>query len=181
MRPSESFINQPIRALQTMLRVISQVNEDIPGVIPDGIYGQQTIGAVNDFQRHFGLPITGITDQRTWERVVTVYEAALVEVAMAEPIQVHIDPGQVFQLGDEGPYIYLLQSMLTQLALDSPQIQKPDLSGILDQSTSEALKAFQGLSDLPVTGTLDKTTWKHLTKQFSLSAHHHAVFSMDNS
>ena len=39
MRPPESFIGQPIRSLQTMLRVIA---EDQPGhvrIIPDGIYG----------------------------------------------------------------------------------------------------------------------------------------------
>ena len=85
MRPPESFIRQPIRSLQTMLRVIAQSDERQPNVIPDGIYGNQTMKAVTAFQRNNSLPATGITDQATWEAIVAVYEPALVEAAPAGP------------------------------------------------------------------------------------------------
>ena len=175
MRPGESFIEQPIRSLQTMLRVIAEDDPRLPTVVPDGIYGPSTMNAVTAFQRQYGIAATGVVDQLTWERIVTVYEPALVRVGKAEPIEIVMDPGQVFRSGDGSPYIFLLQSMLTQLSIDHPSINAPGHSGFLDASTMDALAAFQRLSDLPDNGELDKLTWKHLVRQFTLNAHHHAA------
>ena len=172
MRPPESFIEQPVRSLQTMLRVISEDNRRLPTVIPDGIYGPETMHAVSAFQRLYELPITGIADQLLWDTLVPIYEDALIRIGPAQPIEIIMDPGQVFILGDSNPYIYLLQSMLTQLSKDNPSINTPNHSGILDESTSAALAAFQILAGLPAEGTLDKITWKHLVHQFTLNAHH---------
>ena len=46
MRPEESFIGQPIRSLQTMLRTIAEDKAGYQSVIPDGIYGPETMSAV---------------------------------------------------------------------------------------------------------------------------------------
>lgn len=175
MRPPESFVGQPVRSLQTMLRVIAEDAGRIPTVVPDGIYGPSTMNAVTTFQRLYGLPVTGITDQPTWEMIVSVYEPALIRVGKAEPIEILMESGQVFYLGDSSPYIYLLQSILTQLSNDHPTICAPGHSGVLDRPTSDALAAFQQLAGLPVTGELDKISWKHLSRQFTLNAHHHAA------
>lgn len=175
MRPPESFVGQPIRSLQTMLRVIAEDDRSLPTVVPDGIYGPNTMNAVTAFQRRQGLPTTGITDQATWELVVASYEPALIRVGKAQPIEIVMDPGEVFRYGDSSPYIYLLQSMLTQLSNDHPTIQAPDHSGVMDDSTTASLTEFQRLTDLPVTGELDKITWKHIVLQFTLNAHHHAA------
>lgn len=177
MRPEESFIDQPVRSLQTMLRVIAEDDKSLPTVIPDGIYGPETMHAVSSFQRRYGIPVTGIADQLLWDTVKHVYEDALIRIGPAEPIEIIMDPGQVFILGDSSPYIYLLQSMLTQLAKDHNTIQAPNHSGILDESTAAALIAFQTLSDLPPVGTLDKITWKHLVHQFTLNAHHNTTIN----
>ena len=179
MKPAESFIGQPTRSLQTMLRVIAEDNPRLPTIIPDGIYGQETIYAVSAFQQYYGLPITGITNQATWDEIVNVYESALIRVDQAEPIQIIMDPGQVFVLGERNPYIFLLQSLLTQLSIDTPSIIRPDHSGILDTKTAESLSEFQKLSGLPITGELDKITWKHLVKQFTLNSHHNMTVNLN--
>lgn len=168
MRPDESFVGQPVRSLQTMLRVIAEDDPQLLSVVPDGVYGQQTLSAVNQFQRKYGLPITGITDQNTWETVVSVYEKSLVNVGKAQPIEILIEPGQVFSKGDSSPYLYLLQSMLLVLTQNGLDAEPPGQTGILDDSTAEALTAFQLLAELPPTGQLDKLTWKHLVNHFTL-------------
>lgn len=172
MRPGESFIQQPIRSLQTMLRVIAEDDRSLPTLIPDGVYGPSTMIAVTSFQRKYGLPVTGIVDEITWDRIVSVYEPAIVRVGKAEPIEILLDPGQVILIGERNPYVYLLQGMLAQLSNEHGNLQLPGFSGILDVDTSESLRAFQILSGLPVTGTLDRITWRHLVKQFTLSAVH---------
>ena len=80
MRPAESFLSQPIRSLQTMLRVIAEQDTTLPSLIPDGFYGTNTVRSVSAFQRRSGLPVTGITDQMTWDTVVAAYQLALTEL-----------------------------------------------------------------------------------------------------
>lgn len=175
MRPQESFVNQPVRSLQTMLRVLAEDDPSAPTVIPDGIYGPDTMNAVSAFQRKHGHTMTGVVDQPLWDAIVAEYENALIRIGPAEPIEIIMDPGKVFLIGESSPYIYLLQSMLTQLAKDHNTIPMPPHNGILDANTSDSITAFQILSGLPPEGTLDKITWKHLVHQFTLNAHHNTA------
>ena len=181
MRPGESFVEQPVRSLQTMLRVLSKDDPRLQTVVPDGVFGPATMNAVSTFQRQNGLPVTGVADQATWEQIVLNYEPALIRIGKAQPIEIILDPGQVFRLGDSGPYIYLLQSMLTQLSKDHPTISPPGHSGIIDDATASSLSAFQELSNLPITGEFDKITWKHLVHQFTLNAHHNKTVGQESN
>ena len=175
MKPGESFVGQPIRSLQTMLRVIAEDGGYIPTVVPDGIYGPATMNAIAAFQRYYGLPVSGIADQNTWDKVAEIYEIAIINIGKAEPIEILIEPGQVFVLGDAGPYLYLAQSMLIYLADDHLTIPLAEHTGILDAETAAALRAFQILAGLPETGELDRNTWKNLSRQFTANAHHNAA------
>lgn len=180
MRPGESFVEQPVRSLQTMLRVLANDDPRQPTVVPDGIYGPTTTQAVTYFQRKNGLPATGLTDQQTWDTIVREYEPALIRINKAEPIEILLDPGQIIQKNESSPYIYLLQSMLTQLSKDHNLIPDPGHTGMLDTRTAASLSAFQKLADLPVTGELDKVTWKYLVHHFALNAHTNANISRKN-
>lgn len=153
-----------------MLRVIA---EDRPGyhrVIPDGIYGPETTQAVAAFQKIHGLPVTGVTDQQTWETIAAQYEPALIRRDQAQPLYILLDPGQVIRRGERHPHLYLVQAMLTVLSESYSSLGRPDSTGILDDTTADALEAFQMLSGLPVTGQLDKVTWKQLALQYPLAA-----------
>ena len=170
MRPGDSFVQQPVRSLQTMLRVIAEDDPSLPTVIPDGIYGPSTMIAITALQRREGIPVTGIVDEKTWDCIVTAYESALVKVGKAEPIEILLEPNQIVLLGEQSPYIYLTQGILAQLSNENTEILYPELTGVLDELTSNSLKGFQGLAGLPKTGTLDRVTWKHLARQFTLNA-----------
>lgn len=171
MRPPESFIQQPIRSLQTMLQVIALSDSRIPLVIPDGIYGQTTISAVNRFQQLYALPITGIADQATWNKIAEIYEPARINAEPAEPIEILINRNESLKPGDSGAYVYFLQIMLRQLAGEYPTIPEPDLSGSYDRMTTEAVRLFQQTAGLPATGVTDKRTWKYLVHHFTLLIH----------
>jgi cell wall-associated NlpC family hydrolase len=62
---------QAVRAVQRKL-----------GLLPDGIYGRQTVRAVRAFQRRSGLPVTGQVDRRT--RAALFAPAPVVEAPAAE-------------------------------------------------------------------------------------------------
>ena len=100
MKPAGSFVDQPIRSLQTMLRTIASVEPNQINVMPDGVYGSQTAAAVRSFQRRQGLNPTGVVDQQTFERIVQEYERAYIEASKAQPVQITLDPGQVLKRGE---------------------------------------------------------------------------------
>ena len=170
MRPPESFIGQPIRSLQTMLRILAEDDPRYIRVIPDGIYGPETTAAVTAFQRSHGISPTGVTDQQTWEAVVAEYEPALIRRDSAWPLHIVLDPGQVIRRGERHPHLNLVQAMLAVLAETYGSIPSPPNTVILDDATADALSSFQMLSGLPMTGHLDKGTWKHLALQYPLAA-----------
>jgi len=170
MRPNESFVGQPVRSLQTMLRVLAERDENYQSVIPDGIYGPQTMSAVIGFQRRHGLPVTGITDQDTWEGIVAEYETALIHVDEAQQLEIILNPNEVLRRGDESPYLYVAQALLMVLSQVYGSIGEPSQNGILDEPTADSISSFQSLAGLPMSGNLDKVTWKHLALHFPLAA-----------
>ena len=177
MRPESSFIGQPIRSLQTMLRVIAQQESDMYALIPDGIYGPDTLQVVSDFQRRHGLPITGITDQLTWDAVVANYEPALVEQSQAQMLEIILNPGQTIRKGERHPHLYLVQSILRVLSEAYGSFASPEVTGVLDDATEDAIFLFQQLSGLRSTGQLDKHTWQALALQYPLAANHQTANS----
>lgn len=175
MRPLPSFVGQPIRSLQTMLRVIAEDDPTHDRIVPDGIYGPETTAAVSTFQRKHGLPVTGVTDQATWESIVAVYNPALVRIDAAQSIDIILNSGQVIRRGERNPHMYLVQAMLQVLSDVYKSVAQPTHTGILDDPTADALSTFQILSGLPMTGNLDKHTWKHLALQYPLAANLHSL------
>lgn len=169
MRPEESFVSQPVRSLQTMLRVLAEDDPALAKVIPDGFYGRQTQHAVEVFQRSRGLPVTGVADLATWDQIRLAYAPARTRTDQAEPLQLILNPGQVISQGERHPYLYLVQAMLTTLAEIYGSITQVEMTGVLDFVTGQALSDFQYLNNLEQTGTLDKVTWKHLARHYPLA------------
>ena len=170
MRPDETFVGQPIRSLQTMLRFIAESRGDSISVIPDGIYAQNTVSAVSDFQRRKGMPATGITDQATWDAIAAAYADAVILVGEPQNVTVLLDSGQVIRRGQRHPDLYLAQAILAVLSQAYASVTPPGTDGILDLATAESLAAFQTLNGLPTTGELDRMTWHYLALQYPLAA-----------
>ncbi|MBQ8238235.1 MAG: peptidoglycan-binding protein [Oscillospiraceae bacterium] len=170
MRPEETFVAQPVRSLQQMLRTLHEQDSSHLQLIPDGIYGRKTLEAVSVFQRLHGLPVTGVTDQATWEAIAAAHEPALVETDHAQPVEIILNTNQRLRRGESSPYLFVAQSMLLVLAQEYASVTEPTHSGILDEATAQSVASFQALAGLPQTGEVDKITWKYLALHFPLAA-----------
>ena len=100
MKPEVTFVGQPIRSLQTMLRVLADHDGRYLRLVPDGIYGPETMAAVSRFQKNNTLPITGIANLETWEAIAQACELALIEVDQAQTLQILLNPGQIIHRGE---------------------------------------------------------------------------------
>ncbi len=61
-----------VREVQSALRIKRAGGADLPQIIPDGIYGEETRECVAAFQRAEELDDTGIVDYTTWQRLFEV-------------------------------------------------------------------------------------------------------------
>ena len=63
-----------VRIIQTVLETLNVHNRFYEGqIVMDGVYGKNTEAAVCSFQMYSELPITGITDKATWDRMALIY------------------------------------------------------------------------------------------------------------
>ena len=62
-----------------------------------------------------------------------------------------------------------LQRYLRQLSYHYPEITPPPIDGIFDSDTERALREFQAMQGLPVTGRADRRTWDELYTMYRAS------------
>ena len=63
---------------------------------------------------------------------------------------------------NHSPAVENLQRYLRQLSYGEPTIPPPPIDGIFETQTEDALREFQRLRNIPVTGSADQDTWERL-------------------
>ena len=151
---------QHIIELQTYLHAIALVNDKLPLIIPDGVYDSETAIAVRAFQREYGLPDTGTTDGKTWNKIVSVYRENL----RGNPVPYAAFPSAkyVAAKGDSGQLVYILQAMLQTIGKRYDNAPAVDVCGIYNDATADAVTRFQRWCGIPLSGKVDSGTWNML-------------------
>ncbi len=150
-----------IRELQRYLHGISYHDAQIPRILPDGIYGQETADAVRAFQNAHGLTGTGEANRATWDSIVSVYRSFFDVLARALEIFPR-DRSQVIGVGDTGLPVLVIQSILRALSERYHNLPLIEVTGLYGPDTNAAVRQFQELTALPVTGVVDLYTWNLL-------------------
>ena len=77
-------------------------------------------------------------------------------------------PGTPLKLGDAGNDVKLIQNWLNRISRNFPALPVAvPADGIFRPSTEEAVRAFQELFYLPVTGQVDQATWYRLKRYYT--------------
>ena len=156
-----------IREIQGYLRGISHANPRIHRIVPSGVYDDATREAVLDFQREYGLPVTGEIDRSTWDAIVVEYKNVRRQYGKGECLYPFFSGGMMIKQGSEGYQVFLLQTMLNAIADNYDNIIKPSINGSFDNATASAVKQIQAASGLPLTGDVDINTWNILAHAFN--------------
>src|SRR5215475_6583269 len=116
-----------------------------PGPV-DGIIGPRTMTALRHFQSHNGLEVTGTINTETEKALM----ASAGTTSRSKPATSESKPAPTTSSVED---IRHLQQALTDLGY-SPG----DVNGMMTSQTQEAIREFQFLNNLPVTGNLDEQT-----------------------
>ena len=125
----------PIFEIQQYLRSLARDGYQIPLIIPDGIYGSETVNAVRVFQSLLGLPVTGRVDYDTWQALRASYEEVQRNNARSTPIY----PFEEI-LREEREMVSRIDVKLPTLYVDSTVLNKYTIIGMLPEQKDSILK-----------------------------------------
>lgn len=163
--PTSPFEREAITNLQRYLYQLSFTDPRIPPVPVDGIFGPNTARALRAFQQSRGLTSTGRADKITWDLLYLEYLKSLEDTGNTEPLYLFPRNPETYSvgLGDEGLIISAIRYLLRELMIDyGGEFEELPLAGTFDTATEGAVKRFQELHGLPITGRVDRETWNRL-------------------
>lgn len=161
--PDVQFLRGAVIEIQRALRVLSAFYPEIDSVSVDGLFGSATRRAVSQFQAVFGLPVTGVVDERTWDSLMDAQRDVLVRQA-ADRAATADTPEGGFALGDVNNSIHSIQAAFNELSFRTENFDQLAVNGVIDPLTDENIRRLQRTSSLTQTGQLDAFTLQALTR-----------------
>lgn len=150
-----------ISELQRRLYDVSFVNEKVPPVMSDGIYGKETAQAIKAFQYANNLDATGEADSKTWSTIMNYCQT------LKEPITISVVPKKFVLSSDTSKdIIYIIQVMLNRLGEDFVNFPQVEINGIYSEEMKAALAFFSQVSDIDCKH-FDVSTWNMLAFIFN--------------
>lgn len=73
-------------------------------------------------------------------------------------------PGAPLELGEAGIPVFRMQHSLNRISDSYPAIPRIEATGYFGEETENAVRAFQEVFDLPVTGVVDEDTWYRIRR-----------------
>ncbi len=167
---SEGDTGEKVSIMQLMLNILSEYYNEIPQVPSSGSFEQQTLLGVLAFQRLFGLPQTGVADDKTWEAMYNAVKGVYIATDNGQnepPARILDFPGTTLSIGARGESVQALQEYLNEISLVYPEITPISPTGNFGSNTRSAVLAFQREFNLPETGSVDRATWDSITRTFA--------------
>lgn len=160
-------------AVRNLQRYLKQLSYFYPLLIKDviitGVYDTNTKNAVTELQRSFGIIANGVVDKSTWDMIYLNYVRSLNDKSTIGAIFPFYDKPASFYIpiGDTSQLVRLIEIMLDEISTVYEFDTEITQNGILDAEKSDAIKAFQAINLLPITGNVDRTTWDALASEYN--------------
>ncbi len=158
----------PVRYLQYFLNVIAFFNPEIPQGDADGVFDEQTENQVIAFERFYGLTPNGVVDFRTWQLILQIYNDILAGLPEGyEAGAALLYPGYNITPGMANEDVRELQTYLNVIGANYRDIPQVEVTGYFGEQTENAVRTFQQLFGIPVTGIVGAPTWDAIAREYN--------------
>ncbi|MBO5313062.1 MAG: peptidoglycan-binding protein [Clostridia bacterium] len=153
--------------IQRLLRELDYQENQLARVRLNGIYDDETREAVRNLQEKYSLPITGIVDHTTWQVLQAVAKAQREANALARAIYI-LPRNEEYTIypGLRDDVIYVIQHLLNVIGQEYVDIGKIPFSGVYDEATVNAIRAFQRKQLLDANGIINPATFNSLAGEY---------------
>ena len=156
-----------ILEIQRILRGIDYLDGTLSPIRLTGNYNEETRQGVSNFQKKYGLPITGEVDLTTWQLLQTVNRVLNESTQLARAVYIlpreeeyTIYPG----LADD--VVYVIQHMINVLSQEYDTFFPLEFTGIYDEATENNIREFQRKNLLDESGNIDPITFNRLADEY---------------
>ena len=127
-----------VRTLQYYMDVIAYLNPELDPIAVNSVFDPATVQAVENFQRFYGLPVTGKANAALWNILNREYRASVQSLpAGYENGLAKIYPGYVLTVGSQGESVNDIQTYLSYIGRVYPEI--PEIPKIPRNAEKTAL------------------------------------------
>lgn len=158
----------PVRSLQYYLNVIAYFNPEIPSTEMNGVFDLATENQVKAFEEFYGLNPDGIVDFRTWELIQRIYNdirSSLPEGYAGNTAALY--PGYVLTPGMQNNDVRAFQTYLNLIGRTYRDIPEVPVTGYFGTETENAVRIFQELFGIPVSGVVGAPTWDAVSREYN--------------
>ena len=164
---SEDDTGIPTRTVQYYLSIIAYFNQNLEPVPLTGYFDAATVDAVERFQAFYGLPVTGVVDNATWNVITRIYTETVASLpAGYQGENAKLYPGYFLSLGMRNENVSDLQTYLNLIGRNIPQIPEIPVTGYFGEQTENAVSIFQELYGIPVSGAVGPVTWYQIAREY---------------
>ena len=157
-----------IESLQTMLRNISGNYGDVPLVVPDGIFGAQTLEAVQALQQLFGLESDGVVNFNTWNKIVEISNQVSAENVGGRPVLAYNESNEDILPGETIIDLYVIQAMMKALAAVIESLDDIEVTGTHDRPSVDAVKKIQVVVGMDDNGIITVEFYDNLAQLYEV-------------
>lgn len=152
-----------VSTLQYFLTFLGFFFEDLPPISINGVFDNATRDAVFTFQNKYALPVTGVVDRDTWNKILEVYNSLVSSLPENyRQFESQIYPGRFIVLGDSGSYVTTIQQNLQNISKTDPSIPFVEVTGEFDEQTQNAVRALQAQLGIEQNGAVGPIVWSQI-------------------
>lgn len=147
------------------LDAIAFLDDDIPRLQTNSIYGNNTITMVRAFQEKYNLPVTGIFTYRDWTVLKNAYRNIL--NSFPEEYKEYVNelyPDYFLTRGTSGEDVRRFQKFLLKICQYDKSIPGVRVNGIFDELTENSVKKIQSDYDFDINGIVGPLLWSKVVE-----------------
>ncbi len=155
-----------IKEVQKFLHIISdKVNLEIPRIAVDGVYGDETFGAVKIFQELYGLEKSGLVDRETFDMLFLLYSNAADDFNRSGYLLT--EAGFPLKLGDNSNDVLALHLIMNEISCAYTDICETLRGTYYSLSTENAVKNLQKIFLHEITGEVDALLYERMQTELA--------------
>ena len=154
-----------VQYVHYFLDALAFLDNDIPRLPTNSIYGNNTITMVKAFQEKYNLPVTGIFTYRDWLVLQSAYDNIL--KSFPNEYQEYVNelyPDYFLTRGTSGEDVRRLQKFLLAICRFDKSIPGVRVNGIFDELTEKSIKKIQNDYNFDINGIVGPLLWKKIVE-----------------